>query len=175
MIYTKYIRDLGEKTKIPLRTVEAEWKIAQKQLDFDTMMEPNKYTHLRKLDGTFAEEVARRVEKSIMQPENASEEEQQVVPGEEPIEGQPPQEALNSDLNKVAPETSKEEPPVEQIENSNPQDLPSDNIPEEASDFAMTPDSEEGAPSTPAPEAAVPEMDTEKKEEPLKEETKEVK
>ncbi len=128
MIYSKYIRDLGEKTKIPLRTVEAEWKIAEKKLNYDTMLSPNKYSHLKKMDGTYAEEIARRVEKSLLQPATASEEEKEVIPGNTA------EEVATTAVNTVESQPT-EEPPVEQIENSN-MELPTDTIPEKASDFS---------------------------------------
>jgi hypothetical protein len=85
MIYSKFIKDLGDKTGIPLRTISAEWKVAERQLNFDRMMEPQKYERLKKGDGSFFEEVGRRIEKTLITPEVATPEEKEVVPGEEPI------------------------------------------------------------------------------------------
>lgn len=111
MIHSKYITDLGDKTEIPLRTIEAEWKVAERQLNDDVMMEPSVYTHLKKKNGSFYEEVARRVEKALLKPEEATAEEKEVVPGEEPVpEESAPTEAPieNLPVDEV-PETTESE------------------------------------------------------------------
>lgn len=79
MIYSKFIRDLGDKTGIPLRTIEAEWKIMERKLNFDILTDPPKYSRLKKMDGTIAEEIARRVEESLLTKENLSTEEEQIL------------------------------------------------------------------------------------------------
>lgn len=82
-MHSKFVKDLSDKTQISIRQIEAEWKIAQKQLNFDILMEPEKYSRLKVLDGTMAEEIGRRVEANVANPQSAGEETKEVLGFEE--------------------------------------------------------------------------------------------
>lgn len=121
--HSKYIRDLADKTGISMRALEAEWKVAERQLDFDILMEPNKWSRLRVLDGTKSEEIARRVDQNTAAPENASEAEKEILPGVED-EGAT-EEALVGEVNEIGPmaEQLKEETPL-------PSEVPVEEVPD---------------------------------------------
>lgn len=68
-IHTTYIKDTSDKTGKTYRELEALWAELTRDVENDRMMNPNEYSHLRKLDGTMAEEVKRRFEKTLFNPE----------------------------------------------------------------------------------------------------------
>lgn len=145
MIYSKFIKDLGDKTGIPLRTIEAEWKVAERQLNFDVMMEPNKYSHLKRMNGTMAEEIARRVEKTIINPQNATDSEKQVVPGDESVPVENPTEELeqvpegDTEPDLSPPEGSEDKFDAESVPEG---ELPQDTLPDDELAKAFSEDTE---------------------------------
>lgn len=150
-VHSKFIKDLSDKSGISMRQLEAEWKIAERQLDFDILMEPNKWSRLKTLDGTKAEEIARRVEKNVSQPENASPEEQEVIPGEEPIPGEeatPPGVEPTQELGPEAEQVAQATPEVGTTPVAQPQppEQPGVATPPGAEAFAAEPEKKEEKP-----------------------------
>jgi len=72
--HTHYIRSVSERTGRSYRELEAEWKKAERQFDFDRMRDPLKYANLKRTDGTVAQEISRRFEESVVMPEQEAEE-----------------------------------------------------------------------------------------------------
>ena len=64
-IHSHFIRDMKQETGKSMRELEWEWKKAERQVDIDRMTDPDKYTHLKKTDGTLAQEVARRFKDNV--------------------------------------------------------------------------------------------------------------
>lgn len=73
-IHTTFIKETADKTGKTYRELEALWTELTRDVDNDRMMNPSQYSHLRKLDGTLAEEVKRRFEKTLFNPEPEGEE-----------------------------------------------------------------------------------------------------
>ena len=65
-IHSHLIRDMHEDTGKTMRELEWEWKKAERQVEFDRMNDPDKYSHLRKTDGTLAQEVARKFKDNVL-------------------------------------------------------------------------------------------------------------
>lgn len=144
--HSKYIRDLADKTGISMRALEAEWKVAERQLDFDILMEPNKWSRLKTLDGTKAEEIARRVDQNTAAPENASEADQEILPG---VEGAPEVEV------EVAGEVNESGPMVQQLNEEAPEaiETPVETVPDVqapgAEAFSAEPEEKKEPPTKP--------------------------
>lgn len=73
--HTEYIRRMSEQTGRSYRDLEAEWKKATREFDFERMRDPLKYANLKKMDGTVAQEISRRFEEVVLRPVQAAEEE----------------------------------------------------------------------------------------------------
>lgn len=133
-MHSKFVKDLSDKTQISIRQLEAEWKIAQKQVSFDILMEPAKYSHLKVLDGTLAEEIARRVEANVTNPQEAGEETKEVLGfKEEPTQevNEPELAPLNfADDEPFVEDDSEKIPETESSQDSELEDvLPKENLP----------------------------------------------
>jgi hypothetical protein len=63
-MYTKFIKDMAEKHDITYREAESHWKKSVREVEFDVMMDPNKYGGLIAND-SMSEEVKRRMEANL--------------------------------------------------------------------------------------------------------------
>jgi len=105
-MYTKFIKDFAEKYDITYREAEAHWKKGVREVEFDIMNDPNKYSGLL-LNDSKSEEIKRRMDTNI----------QEVDMGDEPIE-----ELDVDDLNEEPTlddeqDTSLDDVTIEDIEN----------------------------------------------------------
>jgi hypothetical protein len=105
-MYTKFIKDFAEKYDITYREAEAHWKKGMREVEFDIMHDPNKYSGLL-LNDSKSEEIKRRMDTNI----------QEVDMGDEPIE-----ELDVDDLNEEPTlddeqDTSLDDVTIEDIEN----------------------------------------------------------
>lgn len=76
--HSQYIRNMSEKTGRTYRELEAEWKKAERQFDFDRMRDPLKYQNLKRNNGTVAQEISRRFEEMVIMPTQPEEVEEQI-------------------------------------------------------------------------------------------------
>ena len=74
IIHTSYIKNMSDKTGKTYRELESLWDKYEREVENDRMMDPNKFSHLRKMQGTLAEEVKRRFESELLNPELPEEE-----------------------------------------------------------------------------------------------------
>ena len=67
--HTEYIRKTAEATGRSYRDLEAEWKKAEREFDFERMRDPLKYSNLKQTSGSIAQEISRRFEELVLKPE----------------------------------------------------------------------------------------------------------
>ena len=67
--HTEYIRVMSDRTGRSYRELEAEWKKATREFEFERMRDPLKYINLKRTDGTVAQEISRRFEETVIMPE----------------------------------------------------------------------------------------------------------
>lgn len=63
--HSHYIKSMADKSGKTYRELDTLWKKAQREFEFDQMMNPSKYQSLKKVDGSVAEEIGRRFEKLV--------------------------------------------------------------------------------------------------------------
>lgn len=67
--HTEYIRTMSDRTGRSYRELEAEWKKAEREFDFERMRDPLKYANMRRTNGSMAQEISRRFEENVVNPE----------------------------------------------------------------------------------------------------------
>lgn len=77
--HTSYIRNMADRTGKTYRELEAEWKKAEREFEFDRMKDPLKYQNLKKTNGSVAQEISRRFEENVIIPETTEEAETEEV------------------------------------------------------------------------------------------------
>lgn len=73
--HTEYIRKTADVTGRSYRELEAEWKKAEREFDFDRMSNPVKYGNLKRTDGSVAQEISRRFEEQVLNPVETAQDE----------------------------------------------------------------------------------------------------
>jgi hypothetical protein len=107
---TKYFKDWADSTGKTLRELKAIWEKTLKEVQFDEMYNPSKYTHLRSSDRGLSLEVANRMDALLAAPAEEPEMEPEV-----PVETEQLQE-----LGDVTVPDLTEAPPAE----TTPDELP---------------------------------------------------
>lgn len=77
VIHTSYIKRLADKTGKTYRDLESLWKKFEREVENDRMFNPNKFSHMRTIDGTMAQEIARRFEQFLADPLGVESEQQE--------------------------------------------------------------------------------------------------
>ena len=108
-IHSHLIRDMHEDTGKTMRELEWEWKKAERQVELDRMNDPDKYSHLRKTDGTLAQEVARKFKDNVLGSADKVEEEADQLTNDM-------EQGIEEDIDlglELEPEVDKTEPETE--------------------------------------------------------------
>ena len=97
--HTAYIRNMADRTGKTYRELEAEWKKAEREFEFERMKDPLKYQNLKRTNGSVAQEISRRFEENVIVPEVAEEQavDEILTDTEEDIFGQEIEDNLEED------------------------------------------------------------------------------
>jgi hypothetical protein len=108
IIHTSYIKNIADKTGKTYRELESLWDSFEREVEFDRMQSPYKYTNLKRVDGTLAEEVKRRFEAKLLNPESEVTEDMELEQDNEEFQ-EDIEENLVSDTEEISDNEITEE------------------------------------------------------------------